>query len=261
MSEPAQRAEAWFDAMGPIDAPAIVLVHGAVVTRKMWRRQLIGLSDTYFVIAADLPGHGALAHIPFTFAAAVQTLAEVIERETRGYALVVGLSLGGYVAMELARRHPEIVTGLVLSGCSGNFRGLLGLSLKLVSALMRRGWVNLSPAQAANKARSLFPPDLADVAEAQLRAGFFPKPLGFAFQEMAGKDFTGSLAVFPRATLILNGERDWLSRWGEATCAATSPLVRVQHVPGAGHACALDQPERFNQAVREFGQSLTGIED
>jgi hypothetical protein len=39
--------------------------------------------------------------------------------------------------MELARRHPEIVTGHVLSGCSGNFRGLLGLSLKLVSALMQ----------------------------------------------------------------------------------------------------------------------------
>jgi pimeloyl-ACP methyl ester carboxylesterase len=212
MGEPARRPEAWFDVSGTIDAPAIVLVHGAVVTRKMWLRQLRGLSDTYFVIAVDLPGHGALSHIPFTFSAAVQTLVDVIERETRGRALVVGLSLGGYVAMELARRHPEFVTGLVLSGCSGNFRGPLGLSLRLVSVLMRRGWVTLSPAQAANKARSLFPPYLADVAEAQLRAGFFPNPIGFAFQEMAGKDFTGSLAAFPRATLILNGERDWLSR-------------------------------------------------
>jgi pimeloyl-ACP methyl ester carboxylesterase len=122
--------------------------------------------------------------------------------------------------------------------------------------MMRRGWVTLSRAQAEKQARRLFPPDLADVAEAQLRAGLYPTPVGFAFQEMAGKDFIGSLAAFPRTTLILNGERDWFSRRGEATCQATSPLVRVQHVAGAGHACALDQPERFNQAVREFGQSV-----
>ena len=63
----------------------------------------------------------------------------------------------GYVAMELARRHPHLVTGLVLSGCSVNFRGLLGLYLKLVSAMMRRGWVKLSPARAEKRVRRELP--------------------------------------------------------------------------------------------------------
>jgi pimeloyl-ACP methyl ester carboxylesterase len=251
-----QRPVVWFDVAGPIDAPAIVLVHGAVLTRKMWLRQLRGLSDMYFVIAADLPGHGALAQMPFTFAAAVQTLADVIEQEAGGRALVVGVSLGGYVAMELAHRRPDLVAGLVLSGCSLNACGLLGVGLKLVSAIMRRGWVTLSAAQAEKKMRHVFPPDQADVAEAQRRAGFYPKPVGFAFREMAGKDFVGSLAAFSGSTLILNGERDWASRTGEAKCAAMSSRVQVRHVASAGHACNLDQPEHFNQAVREFGQSI-----
>jgi pimeloyl-ACP methyl ester carboxylesterase len=256
MGAAAQRPEPWFDVAGRVDAPAVVLVHGAVLTRKMWLRQLRGLSDTYFVIAADLPGHGALAELPFTFAAAVETLVDVIARQAQGHALVVGVSMGGYVAMELARHHPELVTGLVLSGCSLNARGMLGMAARLMSAIMRRGWVTIGPAQAEKMIRRLFPPDQADVAEAQRRAGLYPKPVGFAYGEMAGRDFVGSLAAFPGSTLILNGKRDWLPRTGEATCAAMSPRVQVRHVAGAGHACSIDQPELFNQAVREFGRSI-----
>jgi pimeloyl-ACP methyl ester carboxylesterase len=73
---------------------------------------------------------------------------------------------------------------------------------------------------------------------------------------MAGKDFRASLAAFPRPALILNGERDWFSRIGAVKFAAASRMVRVQTVTDAGHACNLDQPEKFNQAVRKFGQSI-----
>ena len=110
-----------FDAAGLLNAPPIVLIHGSVVTRKMWLPQLRGLSDAYRVIAPDLPGHGALAHIPFSFSASVETLADLIRSEANGHALLTGLSLGGYVAMEMASRYPELTAGLVLSGCSLNF--------------------------------------------------------------------------------------------------------------------------------------------
>jgi pimeloyl-ACP methyl ester carboxylesterase len=233
-----------------------VLVHGSVVTRKMWLPQLRGLSDAYRVIAPDLPGHGALAHVPFTFAAAIECLAELIRQETQGRALVVGLSLGGYIAMELAHRQPDQVAGLVLSGCSLNFVGGLGLYLKIVSGLMQRGWLRQSRTKAEEKTRRMFPPALADVAEAQLRAGVYPEPLGPSFAEMAGKDFTLLVAEYPGPTLILNGERDAASRRGEAKFAAALRSGRAQVVPGAGHACNLDQPEAYNQAVREFAQSI-----
>jgi pimeloyl-ACP methyl ester carboxylesterase len=70
-----------FDAAGPVNGPAIVLVHGSVVTRKMWLPQLRGLADGYRVLAPDLPGHGALAHVPFTpegYSQAVRDFAESI---------------------------------------------------------------------------------------------------------------------------------------------------------------------------------------
>ena len=245
-----------FDIAGPLNAPALVLVHGSVVTRKMWLPQVQGLSDAYRVIAADLPGHGALAERPFTFASAADSLANVIRQNTNGRALVVGLSLGDYVAMELAQRSPNLVAGLVLSGSSLNFEGFLGSYLKFASWLLQRGWLKLSREQSEARVKRMFPLALAGVAEEQLRAGVYPEALGSFYAEMAGRDFTVLLAAFPGPSLILNGERDSSTRKGEPKFMAAAQQGRVQTILDAGHACNLDQPEQYNQAVRAFAQSI-----
>lgn len=245
-----------FEAAGASNAPALILVHGSVVTHKMWLPQLRGLSDVYHVIAPDLPGHGALADIPFSFAAAVHSLAELIRQEAQGRALVAGLSLGGYVAIELAYRFPDLAAGLVLSGCSFNFDGIVGLYLKVVSGMAKRGWIKQNRAQAEEKTRRMFPPALADVADAQLKDGVYPDALGPAFAEMAGVDFSAHLASYPRPGLILNGEKDMSPRRGEAKFIARMQHGRIQTIAGAGHACNIDQPEAYNQAVRDFGKEI-----
>ena len=245
-----------FDSAGPEDAPAIVLIHGAVVTRKMWLPQLRGLCDEFHVIAPDLPGHGALANTPFTFESAADVLSDLIQQEARGRALVVGLSLGGYVAMELANLSPHQVAGLVLSGSSLNFQGALAGYLKFVSWLMQRGWLKMKREQAEQKVRRMFPPALADAADAQLQAGVYPGPLGASYAGMAGRDFRAILGRYPGPSLILNGEKDSASRRGENKFASTARQGSVQTILGAGHACNLDQPEKYNQAVRDFARSI-----
>lgn len=245
-----------FDSAGSTNAPAILLIHGSVVTRKMWLPQLRGLSNTFHVIAPDLPGHGALADVPFTFPVAAQTLADVIRHEANGRALVAGLSLGGYIAIELARRSPDLVAGLVLSGCSLNFDGFLGSYLKFASRLMQRGWIKLGREKSEARVRRMFPPALADVAEEQIRAGVYPDALAPSNMEMAHKDFSAMLAEYPGPSLILNGERDAATRKGEMKFLAAARHGRVQTIADAGHACNLDQPEKYNQAVREFAKSI-----
>lgn len=251
---------AYFDVTGPESAPALILVHGSVVTRKMWLPQLRELSGSFRVIAPDLPGHGALEQTPFSFDAAVEALAEIIRQEARGRALVAGLSLGGYAAIELAARCPDLVAGLVLSGCSANFDGLVGGYLKLVSWMMRRGWIKLSREKAAEKAMQMFPPGMADVAAAQLQDGLYPQALGPAYTELAGRDYTVPLAAYPGPGLILNGERDATPRRGEAKFLAAMQNGQSQVIAGAGHACNIDQPEAYNQAVRAFAQSIGWID-
>jgi pimeloyl-ACP methyl ester carboxylesterase len=241
---------------GPPAAPAILLVHGSVVSRKIWLPQLRAWSSEYRVVAPDLPGHGDLAALPFTLDGAVESLGEAIARHTTGRALVVGLSLGGWVAIEHAHRRPETVSGLVLVGCSRDLTGGLGLYLKTVSGLMRRGLIRQSREQTEEKTRRLFPPSLRDVEEEQMRAGVHAEPLADAFAEVAGRKWSALLATLQVPILLLNGERDSMARGGEAAFLARLPLARAITIAGAGHACNLDQPEAFDRAVLELARSL-----
>ncbi len=94
-----------FDVVGPQNAFPIVLVHGVSWTRKMWMPQMEALSDEFRVIAIDLPGHGVLHEQSFQLKAAVQAVMESLRQQTDDRALIVGLSLGGYVAMAYAHDH------------------------------------------------------------------------------------------------------------------------------------------------------------
>ena len=133
-----------YDVFGPPDAPPIVLVHGSTVTRAMWWPQIESLAIDFQVIALDLPGHGASAHLPFTFAGAVALLDQVVSQTTHRPVMVVGISLGGYVALEFAAAHPEKAAGLVLASTTVNFTGPLGAYVRLVGWLLARvfgaGW-------------------------------------------------------------------------------------------------------------------------
>lgn len=121
---------------GPIGARPIVLLHCAAANRQIWRPQLESLAEEFRVIALDLPGHGARAGMPFRLSRARHLIAEVISAEAREPVLLVGLSLGGYVAINFAYRFPEQVAGLGLSGATADCRGLLGQLARILGALL-----------------------------------------------------------------------------------------------------------------------------
>lgn len=159
-----------YDVAGPSEALSIVLVHGAAWTRNMWVPQMEALSDEFRVIAVDLPGHGMLREQPFRLEVAVQVVIESLRHQTGKQALIVGLSLGGYVAMACAHEHPQEIVGLVLSGCCIDYRGAIGLLSRLDSSLVTMLFSEdrLSRMQ-AKALRSKFPDALV---EPQLTAGF-----------------------------------------------------------------------------------------
>jgi pimeloyl-ACP methyl ester carboxylesterase len=193
------RAPVSFDTIGPATAPAIVFLHCTAANRKLWLPQMERLADQFHVIAPDLPGHGALAEQPFRLDTACQYVGDVIDRIARRTALVVGLSLGGYVAMELARQTPGRVAGLVLSGCIADFSGITGTCVRRAGLLLKassryhviqaalgqliRKLLNRSVQKGIHELR---PPS---IAETILAADLAPQAIVDVLLALAGKDF------------------------------------------------------------------------
>ena len=103
----------WHDVQGK--GPALVLVHAGIADSRMWEPQLGSFSDSHTVVRLDLPGFGnsPIETNPVNYRGSV---AEALDAAGVERAAVVGTSLGGMVALDLALDSPERVSALILVG-------------------------------------------------------------------------------------------------------------------------------------------------
>lgn len=239
---------------GPPDAPAIVFVHGTRLTGSMWIAQQTALAGTYRTIAVDLPGHGRSAAIPFTLEGAADVVARAIKAHAPGgRAVVVGLSLGGYVAMDLAARDPERVRGLVLSGATAEPVGLRSMPYSALAGVMSVAEGRRLEALNAWFFRTRYP---ASIAEPIIAGGFWSAGGAAALRAIIGQRFIPRLAAYPGPSLILNGELDLAFRLTAPTFAAAARDARRVRLAGATHLANLDRPAAFTAAIQQFAESL-----
>ncbi|HMH48660.1 MAG TPA: alpha/beta fold hydrolase [Candidatus Acidoferrum sp.] len=246
------------DICGNPAGPPIVLLHGLGSSSSDWRFQLPALSAAYRVIAPDLRGHGRSPRGAgrLTVATLAADVAALLQSLAAPPAHVVGLSLGGCVALALALDHPARVRSLTLvntfarpvtAGPRGTLRLLARLGL-LACAPMRT--------VAAHVARGLFPrPDQRELylaAVASLASN--PRRTYFAaLRGLARFDVSRRLAELRCPTLVMAGDRD-------ATVPLAAKRLLQQSIPGAelivvedsGHVTPCDQAERFNALLLGF---------
>ncbi|KAF1986194.1 alpha/beta-hydrolase [Aulographum hederae CBS 113979] len=99
--------------------PTIVFLHGSESCHLEFSRVAPFLSDDYQLLLVDLPGHSRSKAIPFSFDNAINALSHLIRTHVEGgKAHIVGLSLGGIIGLEFARRCPELVLSLWGTGCA-----------------------------------------------------------------------------------------------------------------------------------------------
>ncbi|MFE5623473.1 alpha/beta fold hydrolase [Streptomyces virginiae] len=239
--------------MTAVDAPPIVLVHGTRFSAGQWSPQLAALRTDFPVTAVDLPGHGTRAAQPWSLKAATEVVASAVDSLDRGPALVVGHSLGGYVALEFARLRPELLRGLVLAGASASTRGAWAAPYRGVAALVPRIPADRLTRWNDRLLRRLHPPE---VVEATIRAGYAFHTLPAAWGEVLGRFDARAMHHVKAPVLILNGEKDTVFRSGEREFARAHPDARIELVPRARHLANFDDPRAFTDAVRRFALHL-----
>lgn len=235
--------------------PTIVFIHGTALTGAAWTPQVAELGEAFHCLTLDLPGHGTEAGVPFSIELAVDRVTALIEREAHDRrAILVGLSLGGYVAMTVAARSPERVVALVFAGSSADPVGLQSLGFRALATVLD---VVPRPIVAwAYRAffRLRFPPAICDPI---FTRGFWFDGGVAALRALAGRRFSPALAAYPGPSLLINGEFDLFFRPTEASFADVAADPRRVLIRRAAHLSNLEQPARFNAAIRRFATYLT----
>ena len=258
------RHEFFVRELGDPDAPPIVLVHGWNFDGEMAFHKLMPiLAERYRVVVPDLRNHGKSDRIRGRFD--LSDVAEEVDAIIAALGLptpipVVGYSMGGMVAQELALRHPATVSALVLGATAA--RPIAQLRpLSYVLFAITRAVARISRAEAVwasflvlRKGGLIGPRDEAWMWDSLLaRDANLYHESAYAIWRFDSRSRLGDLAA---PTLVVIPERDTVVRVPtQEELARLIPHAEVVRLAGLGHETILAAPDAFAAAVAGFLES------
>lgn len=236
----------------------LVLLHAFPLDRAMWEPQLAALEDVAQVYAPDLPGFGESGAAPFTIDGVADVVAEFLVAQGIVKAAVCGLSMGGYVALALARRHPDKLSALILadtragiddSTAKANRDKSIALVNEKGSAALFEGMLPKVMAEAVRTEKPELVSRLKEIAGRQSAASVVAALVALRDRP----DANPGLKAISVPTLVIVGEFDAVTPpLSSANLSAQIRGSQLVHIPGAGHLSSVENPDAFNAAVRGF---------
>jgi len=245
---------------------AIVFSHGLLWSLEMFRPQMDHLRERYRCIGYDHRGQGRSGDVEVRsigMESLFQDAAGLIEHLELGRVHFAGLSMGGFVAMRMAARRPDLLRSLILMETSADREPAENIGrYRMMNAVARYAGLKL----VADRVMPIMfgQKFLADPARASEREAWRERLMANrrsiwrAVNGVVDRDpVAPELARIDLPTLIIVGEQDVATVPEKAgrihEAIKGSKLVRI---PGAGHTSTIEQPERVNAALDEFLAAL-----
>lgn len=235
--------------------PPLLFVHGFPLSRGAWQNQVTAFAPTHRVLAPDLRGLGdsGASEGPTPMARFAEDLAALLRGLKVGPVVLVGHSMGGYVALAFQEGFPDLLGGLVLVGTRAG-------ADTPETAAKRRASAEKVGAEGvgfivADMAPKMLAADNRDPGMArQVRALMAPSSaqgVASALLGMADRpDATPRLGQIRVPTLVITGAEDTVIPPSESELLAQAiPRAQLEIIPQAGHLVAFEQPEAFNRCL------------
>ncbi len=239
--------------------PALLLVHGLGSCSDDWRAQITALAPSHTVLAVDLAGHGLSDKLngQVDLAVFARQLLAVLNAENIDRAHIVGLSLGGAVALQLALDAPQRVASLVIANSRANFRPQ---DLRDQLQAWQRLWlIKLFGLGLLSRliARRLFPHSAALRQHFVQRNRQNDKNVYLAtLKALLRWDIHHRLGDIHCPTLILAAEHDYYPLPASRAMATALPQAQFAVIDNAHHAVSIERPQAFNRCLLDFLQTL-----
>ena len=250
------------------DGPELVLLHEGICDSRMWDTQWDAYTRGHRVLRLDFRGYGRTPYSPEPYASARDVI-ELMDAHGFQRAAVVGVSLGGRVALEVALAVPDRVSALVLvaPGLPGHDwseemqatwgqeeTALRGGDVNGAVDLVLRTWV----AGPGRELEDVDPEVRARVAEMQRRAYELWPVEAEDEEELLVEDLPQKLGEVQAPTLVLVGAEDVPDMQVIAQRLASEiPGARFEKIANTAHVPSMERPEEFDRLVLGFLESVT----
>ena len=239
----------------------LVFSHGLLWSHRMFEAQIAELSKTYRVIAYDHRGQGkSEVKGPYDMDTVAEDAAALIRILVEGPVHFIGLSMGGFVGMRLAARHPELIKSLVLLETSANVEPLENLpQYKLLNGIVR--WIGIIPPIANKVMKIMFAHSWLQDPVNAVAIRRWKKELSSNNKCITGpvegviyrKGVEEELGHITCPTLVIVGNED------VATTPAKAVFIqkgikgsKLEYISGAGHSSCIEKPEEVNRLLKEW---------
>lgn len=235
----------------------LLLIHGLGSSSRDWEYQLPAFTEHYQVITCDVRGHGQSAKPPgpYNVPMFADDIIQLMQALDIAPAHVLGISMGGMIAYQLAVDHPEMVKSLIAVNCNPelpvrNFKDRLAIWQREIIVQL----IGMRKMGQVLSERLFIKPDQEKLRQifVQRWAENDPKAYLAAMRAIVGWSVVAELPKLTMPVLVIAADQDYSFVDDKTAYIPLMPNAQMLVIENSRHATPVERPEAFNQAVLSF---------